>query len=142
MTKQLVAPSPPAPGSPVRHRHLRRAAAVAGVAALIAAGGFAATTIFGPDSVAPTPAPAPAPAISPTPPLTREQALREMRDAIARAYGPQAGTTPVARDQAMREMREAIARVYAPQPGRSPVSPEQAMREMRSTITGLYGGAR
>ena len=50
MSTQLVAPSHTAPA---RHRRVRTAAAIAGVAAL-AAGGYVSSTTSGPDTTAPT----------------------------------------------------------------------------------------
>ena len=63
-----------------RHRHLRVAVATAGVAALIAAGGYVATTTIGPDSV-----PTAAPSVAQVNPSA--QALRELHRSVAGQYG-------------------------------------------------------
>src|SRR5215217_3203439 len=56
MTDQLTTARPPARNapSPARHRRIRTAATIAGVAALIATGGYVATTTIHPDAAAPT----------------------------------------------------------------------------------------
>ena len=57
MTIQPIAASRPAPRAPgaARHRRVRAAAATAAITALIAGGGYLATTRTGPDATRPTP---------------------------------------------------------------------------------------
>jgi hypothetical protein len=109
MAAQRTTLSVPAP----QRRRIRTAIAVAGVAVLIAAGGYAATTTFGPDAYAPQPAPATeAPATAP------DQVLRELRESIAGQYGPQPAAAPK-REQAIRDYRHTVIKLYGPQPSRS-----------------------
>jgi len=111
MTTQLITPSPPAPSGagPARHRGIRAAAAVAGVAAVIAAGGYFATTTIGPDAVSPTSA-------SETVGNLSAQAQRELQHSIAGQYGsrPGAGTVGSLGAQARRELQQSIAGQYGP----------------------------
>ena len=83
MTARPITTIPPA-ATAVGHRHrpLRAAAAITGVAAVIAAGGYLATTTIGPDSI-PTAAPTGA-AVNPS-----AQALGELRESVAGQYGSQ-----------------------------------------------------
>jgi hypothetical protein len=111
MAAQRTTLSVPAP----QRRRIRTAIAVAGVAVLIAAGGYAATTTFGPDAYAPQPAPATeAPATAP------DQVLRELRESIAGQYGSQpAAPTGVPSDHAIRDYRDTMIKLYGPQPPRT-----------------------
>jgi hypothetical protein len=93
MGAPLITPSVPAG---TRRRGLRNTAAVAGVAALIAAGGYAATNTFGPDAHEP-----PVPVRSdPT-----DQVLDELRASVAGQYG----STREHSQQVMRELRQSVA---------------------------------
>ena len=78
---------PPRPrGLALRHRRIRTAAAIAAVTALIATGGYLATTTAGPDATRPTPA-------TGTEVNPSAQTLRDMLQNIASQYGsrPAAG---------------------------------------------------
>ena len=109
MAAQRTTPSIPAP----HHRRIRTA--TAGVAVLIAAGGYAATTTFGPDAHPPQPTPATHNTATAT-----DQALRELHESIARQYGPQpAAPTSAPLEQATRDYRNTVIKLYGPQPTRT-----------------------
>ena len=111
MAAQRTTPSILAP----QRRRIRTVAAVAGVAVLIAAGGYAATTTFGPGAYQPRPAPA-----SDDTAAATDQVLRELRKSVAGQYGSQpAAPTSVPRDHAMRDYRTTVIKLYGPQPTRS-----------------------
>jgi hypothetical protein len=109
MAAQRITASVPAP----HRRRIRTTTALAGVTVLIAAGGYAATTTFGPDAYEPQPAPA----TNDTPTAT-DQVLRELRESVAGQYGPQPAPAPD-REQAMRDYRHTVIKLYGPQPPRS-----------------------
>jgi hypothetical protein len=111
MAAQRTTPTIPAP----HRRRIRTATATAGVAVLIAAGGYAATTTFGPDAYPPQLAPATHDTATAT-----DRALRELRESIARQYGSQpAGPTSVPLEQATRDYRNTVTKLYGPQPTRT-----------------------
>jgi len=142
-TPTPIAPPPRIPGPPP-HPTPRHAAVVAGVAALIAAGGYAAVTILGPDAQPPRSVPAQR---SAPPTVSREQAVREARDSIATLYGPRrsadigAGSAPTPRDVAMKEMRESIVKLYGPRrsAGAAATPSDDPIEQMRDSIARLYG---
>jgi hypothetical protein len=107
MTSQPIAPSRPAPAAPgpARHRRIRTAAA----AALIATGGYLATTTIGPDAAPPTRVAGAL--VNPS-----AQTLRELHQSIAGQYGsrsgPEATVNPNA--QVRRELHASIAGQFAP----------------------------
>ena len=109
MTARPITTVPPAATAVghTAHRPLRTAAAITGVAALIAAGSYLATTTIGPDST-PTAAPTGA-AVNPS-----AQALSELRASVAGQYGSQSATGAVVNPgaQVLREMHQSIARQY------------------------------
>jgi hypothetical protein len=111
MSTQLITPSP----APVRHHHLRTAAIAAGVTAVIAAGGYVATTTFGPDSVPVTPVTPTSPTVNPS-----DQVLRALRESIAGQYGSQATPARGATVNPSADVRRALS----------------------ESIAGQYGGAR
>jgi hypothetical protein len=110
MTTQLTASSRPAPGAPgpVRHRRIRTAAAIAGVVALIATGGYLATTTIGPDAT-------PRTAVTATDVSPGAQALRELHQSISGQYGSRsaAGTAVNPSAQALHELRQSVAGQYS-----------------------------
>ena len=108
MTSQPIASSRPAP-SPARHRRIRAAAAIAAIAALIATGGYLATTTIGPDAAPPTPA-------TGTDVNPSAQTLRELHQSIAGQYGSQsaAGAVVNPNAQVRRELHQSIAGQYGP----------------------------
>jgi hypothetical protein len=111
MAAHRITPSVPAP----HRRRIPTATATVGVAVLIAAGGYAATTTFGPDASQPQPAPATDDMGTAT-----DQVLRELRESIARQYGSQpAAPTGAPSDQAMRDFRRTVIKLYGPQPRRT-----------------------
>jgi hypothetical protein len=114
MPTQPIVTSRPAPRAPGAgpHRHVRAVAAIAGVAALIAGGGYLATTTIGPDA---TP-PAPAAAVTEVNPSA--QTLRDMRESISAQYGDRSAAGAVVNPSA------------------------RTRRELRSSIAGQYGHAR
>ena len=109
MSTQLITPSP----APVRHHHLRTAAIAAGVTAVIATGGYLASTTFGPDSIPVAPVTPTSPSVNPS-----DQVRRELRQSIAGQYGAQAA------------------------PGTSVNPSIDVRRALRESIAGQYGGAR
>ena len=66
---------------PARHRRIRTAAAIAAVAALIATGGYVATTTIGPDDTPSTP-------VTSTDVNASAQVRRELHQSVAGQYGP------------------------------------------------------
>jgi hypothetical protein len=108
MPAERITPRVPAP----HHRRIRTATAIAGITVLIAAGGYVATTTIGPDAHQPQPAPR----TDVTPPA--DQALRELRDSIARQYRSQPAPAPD-NDQAMRDYRDTVIKLYGPRPPRT-----------------------
>jgi hypothetical protein len=139
MSTQLITPAggptPIAP-RPVRHRHLRTATAIAGVGALIAIGGYVATTTIGPDAVPPT-SPA-GPDVNPS-----AQILRDLRESVAGQYGAQApGATINPSAQTLRALRDSVAGQYgAHVAAGTAMNPSvKTLREFRESVTGQYGG--
>ena len=137
MTARPISTIPPAATAVghTAHRPLRAAAAITGVAALIAAGGYLATTTIGPDSI-PTAAPTGA-AVNPS-----AQALSELRESVAGQYGSQsaagAAVNPSAR--ALRDRHRSIAGQYATRPtAGAVVNPSaHALSELRASVAGQY----
>ena len=104
MTTQPIASSRPTASG---YRRTRTAVAISGVAALIAAGGYLATTTNGPDAAPPTQA---GTGVNPS-----AQVLRELHESIAGQYGSRStvgGVNPSA--QTRRELRDSIAGQYGP----------------------------
>jgi len=136
VTTQNIASSRPAPNP---HRRIRTAAAVTGVAALIATGGYLATTTIGPDAAPPTHA-------AGTDVNPSVQTLRELRQSIAGQYGNRfaAGAVVNPSAQVRRELHESIAGQYGSRSGPdATVNPNaQVRRELRASIAGQYGPAR
>jgi hypothetical protein len=139
MTTQPIAPSRPAPGAsgPARHRRIRTAAAITATVALIATGGYLATTTIGPDTASPPPATATN--VNPNAPT-----LRELHQSIAGQYGnrpaPNAVVNPST--QVRRELHQSIAGQYSNQSAAASavVNPNAQMRrELRENTAGQYG---
>jgi hypothetical protein len=101
-----------------QRRRVRNLTIAAGVAALIAVGGYAATTTFGPDAYEPQPGPANGDTATAT-----DQVLRELRESLAGQYGSSAasatGDSATPSDEAMRQLRETIINLYGPAPSTS-----------------------
>ena len=89
------------------HHRVRNAAIAAGVAALIAAGGYGAAEMFGPDSQA-----LPVPDNTATVTTLNAQAVTENRDSIAKLYGPSHATIRTPNAQAVTQNRNNIANLY------------------------------
>ena len=111
MTTQPIASSHPAPSAPgpARHRRIRTAAGIIGVAALLAGGGYLATATNGPDAASPTSA-------AGTEVNPSAQTLRELHQSVAGQYGNHS-----AHDAAVNpsvQMRRALHRQH-----RRPVRP-------------------
>ena len=88
MSTQLITPSRPAPSAPgPGHRRIRAAAATAAVAALIAIGGYLATTTIGPDAT-------PRTARTGTEVNPSAQALRELHQSVAGQYASRSAAGP------------------------------------------------
>jgi hypothetical protein len=135
MTTQPLASRRPAANP---HRRIRTAAAITSVAALIATGGYLATTTNGPDTAPTTPA-------AGTDVNPSAQVQRELHQSIAGQYGNQfaaAAVNPSA--QVRRELRDSIAGQYSNQfVAAAVVNPSaQTLRELRASIAGQYGPAR
>jgi hypothetical protein len=141
MTARPITTIPPAATAVghTAHRPLRTAAAITGVAALIAAGSYLATTTIGPDSI-PTAAPTGA-AVNPS-----AQALRELRESVAGQYGSQSVTGAAVNPSAhaLSELRASVAGQYGSQSATGAVvNPgAQVLREMHQSIARQYGAAR
>jgi hypothetical protein len=109
MTTQPIASSRPAPRVPGAGRHRRMRAAAATITALIATGGYLATTTTTPDATRRTPT-------TGTEVNPSAQTLRDMHQSVARQYGSQAvaNATMHPNAQVRRELRESIAGQYGP----------------------------
>ena len=137
MTTQPIASSRPAPSVPgsARHRRIRAAAAITAVAALIATGGYLATTTIGPDAAPPTPA-------AGTDVNPSAQTLRDLHQSIAGQYGSRSAAGAVVNPsaQTLRELRQSIAGQYGNRPAPdATVHPERpgaarAAREHRRPV--------
>ena len=94
---------------PARHRRIRTAAAIAAVAALIATGGYVATTTIGPDDTPSTP-------VTSTDVNASAQVRRELHQSVAGQYGsrPTAGAVVNPNTQVRRELHQSIAGQYGP----------------------------
>ena len=141
MTTQPIASSRPAPrvSGAVRHRRIRAVAATATITALVATGGYLATTTTGPDATRPTPT-------TGTEVNPSAQTVREMLQSIASQYGsrPAAGAVVNPSAQTLRDMHQSIAGQYGSQAvANATVHPNaQVRRELRESIAGQYGPAR
>ena len=140
MTQPIASshPAPSAPG-PAHHRRIRAAGANAGVAAVVATGGYLAATSIGPDTTRPTLATGAE--VNPS-----AQTRRELHESIAGQYGnqPAGGAVMNPNGQARRELRESIASQYGSRSGpEATVNPSaRVRRELRDGIAGQYGPAR
>jgi hypothetical protein len=138
MTAQSITISPPVAPSVgrSRHRRLRVAAAIAGVAAAIASGGYLAATKIGPDSV---------PATG-TDVIPNAQAERELRDSTAGQYGSRSATQTTVNPsaQALRDLHASVAGQYGIRPAtEATLSPSvQALRDFRHSVARQYGQPR
>jgi hypothetical protein len=120
--------------SHAHHRHLRTAAAIAGVAALIAGGSYVATTTLGPDSI-----PTTGTDVNPS-----AQTLRELRESVAGQYGSHSAARHVVNPnaQTLSELRDSVAGQYGSQSAAPAVVNPQVLRQMRRSIAGQYGSRR
>ena len=138
MTTQPIASNRPAP-SPARHRRIRTAAAITAIAALIATGGYIATTTIGPDAAPPTPAAGTA--VNPS-----AQTLRDMHQSIAGQYGNRfaSGATVNPNAEVRRELHQSITGQYGSRSAPdTTVNPNaEVRRELRQSFAGQYGPAR
>jgi hypothetical protein len=138
MTSQPITSSRPAP-IPVRRRRIRTAAAITAIAALIATGGYLATTTIGPDAAPTTPA-------ARTDVNPSAQVQRNMHQSIAGQYGNgfAARTVVNPRAQTRRELRESTTGQYGSQasPNARAHPDAQVRRQLRQSIVGQYGPAR
>jgi len=141
MTARPITTIPPAATAVghTAHRPLRTAAAITGVAALVAAGSYLAITTIGPDSI-PTAAPTGA-AVNPS-----AQALSELRESVAGQYGSQSVTGAAVNPSAhaLSELRASVAGQYGSRSATGAVvNPgAQVLREMHQSIARQYGAAR
>jgi len=94
---------------PARHRRIRTAAAIAAVAALIATGGYVATTTIGPHDTPSTP-------VTSTDVNASAQVRRELHQSVAGQYGsrPAAGAVVNPNTQVRRELHQSVAGQYGP----------------------------
>ena len=138
MSTQPIASSPSAPrvAGAVRHRRIRAAAAAATITALIATGGYLATTTAGPDATRPTPT-------TGTEVNPSAQTLRDMLQNIASQYGsrPAAGALVNPSAETLRDMHQSVAGQYDSQAvANATLHPNaQVRRELRDSIAGQYG---
>ena len=133
MSTQLVAPSHTAPA---RHRRIRTAAAIAGVATLAAAG-YVSSTTSGPDTTAPTRATGTDVSLS-------AETQRVLNRSIAGQYGGRSAAAAVVSPsaQTMRELNRSIVGQYGSR-SEAIVNPNaQVRRELRESVAGQYGAAR
>jgi len=141
MTTHSIASSRPAPRVPGagRHRRIRAAAASATITALIATGGYLATTTTGRDATRPTPT-------TGTEVNPSAQTLRDMLQSVASQYGnrPAAGAVVNPSAETVRDMHQSVAGQYGSQAvANATVHPNaQVRRELRESIAGQYGLAR
>ena len=135
MTTQLVAPSHTAPA---HHRRIRTAAAIAGVAALAAAG-YVSSTSSGPDTTAPTRATGTDVSLS-------AETQRVLNRSIAGQYGSKSAAAAVVNPsaQTMRELnRSTIGQYSSRSAAGAIVNPSaQTQRELNRSIAAQYGPAR
>jgi hypothetical protein len=95
------------------HDHRSRLAAAAGAAAVIAAGGYGAVQKFASDTAAaPQPASVIGRAAADSQAPANAEALRELRDSVARQYGSADSDVRTPTGAEAREMRERFARLY------------------------------
>jgi len=134
MTTQPIAASHPAPS---RHQRIRTAAAIAGIAALIATSGFLATNSQ--DAAPPTRATDAD--VNPS-----AQTLRELYQSVTGQYGSHSavGTAVNPSAQTLRDMHQSIANQYgnAFAAGAAVNPSAQVRRELHASIAGQYGPAR
>ena len=141
MTSQPIASSRPAPSAPgpARHWRIRTAAAITATAALLATGGYLATTTNSPDSTRPTPA-------TGTDVNPSAQTMRDMHQSVAGQYGnpSAAGAMVNPSAQTMRDLRASVAGQYASRPAAGAVVNPSARvrRELHNSVAGQYGPAR
>ena len=82
------------------HRHrMRNTAAAAGIAALIAVGGYAATNTFGPDAYDPP--------VTPT-----DGVMSELQRSVAGQYGSALGEAASPAERVLRELQRSVAGQY------------------------------
>ena len=140
MTTQPVESSRPAPRlrGAGRRRRIRAAAVTASITALIATGGYLATTTTGPDATRPTPT-------TGTEVNPSAQTLRDMLQSIAAQYGsrPAAGALVNPTARTLRDMHQSVAGQYGSQAvANATVHPNALVRrELRESIAGQYGPA-
>jgi hypothetical protein len=141
MTSQPIASGRPAPSppGPARHRRIRTAAAITGVAALIATGGYLLATTIGPDAAPPTGATSAV--VNPS-----AHTLRDLHQSIAGQYGNRFAARTVVNPSAQtrRELRESTTGQYGSKasPNATAHPDAQVRRELRQSIAGQYGPAR
>jgi hypothetical protein len=137
MTAQLTPTRPEHKAPAGRYRRARNTAVIiASVAALIATGGYVATTTIGPDAIPPTSATSAD--VNPS-----AQALRELHDSVAGQYGSRSAADATVNPSARvtRELRQSVAGQYGSHPtSDATVNPSaETMRELRDSVTGQYG---
>jgi hypothetical protein len=141
MTTRHIASSRPAASAPdpARHRRIPTAAAIAAIAALVASGGYLATTHIGPDATPPT-------AATGTELNPSAQTLRELHQSVAGQYGARSapGTTVNPSAQTRRELHQRIAGQYGSRPAAGTVVNPSARtrRELDQSLAGQYGPTR
>jgi hypothetical protein len=110
------------PAFAVSHPRTSWVAAIVAVALVIAAGGYGATTTFGPDA---QPAAATSQSV-----VSREQALRELDQSLAGQYGS-------------AQSQSAPAVTQPSGPGAANVAPsKRAMKDLGTSVAGQYGSGR
>jgi flagellar basal body-associated protein FliL len=111
MTAQLSTPStrPDQKAPDGRRRRLRNIAAVVAGVALIAVGGYAATTTIGPDAHPSQAAPATSTDIAPT-----DRVMRDLRESTTNLYGPRPSSNIAPSDQVKQQLDQTVRALYGP----------------------------
>jgi hypothetical protein len=112
------------------HRHrMRNTAAAAGVAAVIAVGGFAATNTFGPDAYDPPVAPS-------------DSTMRDLQLSVAGQYGSARSEAVRAGERVLQELQRSVAGQYGSARSEAVSAGERVLRELQRSVSGQYGVGR
>jgi hypothetical protein len=126
MTAPPVPADAPRINAPVaRHRRARDTVVVAGVALLIAAGGYAAATAFAPTERSPESRPTSPGYVTPS-----DTVRRDLRQSVSGQYGAR----PSPPTHAMRQHAQPVDQYVTPS--------ENVMRHLHESIAGRYSSAR
>jgi hypothetical protein len=96
----MTAPLVTSPVSAGAHRHrMRNTAAAAGIAALIAVGGYAATNTFGPDAYDPPVGPS-------------DRTMSELQRSVSGQYGPARSDAVTPGERVLQALQRSVAGQY------------------------------